>query len=85
MNDLEKQINDKFTDQWWVSTQGYNDKRNEAIKSVCEQRESAAKKEGAKEVIEAIPDDLQVRTIVGGDEPDIEYQNLKQQLRDKWL
>lgn len=30
---IEKSVDESFTDQFWVSTQAYNDKRNEAIKS----------------------------------------------------
>lgn len=50
-----QRLDEKFTDQWWASTQGYNDKRNEAIEAFLKQSLTDYGNEIKERFIESLP------------------------------
>ena len=51
---IDKEMEKKFTDQFWASTQGYNNKRNEVIESFIRDSEKRLLQE-IKERMENVP------------------------------
>lgn len=46
---IKKEVDKKFTDQYWFATQGHNDLRNSAVLSFIEKVYTQERKEGYKE------------------------------------
>lgn len=59
MKDKKEELDKKFTDNWWLSTQGRNDIRNKAIKELI------TKNYIPREVVEGLKDTVNNLPIFG--------------------